>query len=192
MKSMVCKNEISVSFFFILFFIVCHNATAQNCTLTRLDSFAYHVKQRGKIEDLYNKVRLDSSKFHIMLIKTSALLQNTEAVYVGINSRDICELIILNQDSVIYSTNRVKKAEYELNFIYQSDLVSANYYSECKEVISSHARYLLIFLNPSKGVIVEYLSMDGFMKETLLIANNDFLLKLYRLVDAVSKNLEIL
>lgn len=186
-KNLINSRNILVA----IFLLIANVVYAQNCKISRVDSFRF--KQTGLIGKMYNGIK--SCKdfcYQVMLVRSFAQMLKKEAFYIAINPDRKFKITAVVNDSVILSKDLLNTNKYNIGFIENNNMAGGELLSECRNVISSHKMYLLLFFDSSVNKWIEYTSMDGHMLESLN-ENKEyaFLKQLYELVALVFKDAKV-
>ena len=173
--------------------ILVEKTLSQNCAITVTEFSPIYLNDLGKIQDVYLEMKLgDTSRIHLMYINILSQLNKKEAFYLGIEPRKKIEVTAMNYDSTSFTRCISTKAGYDFDFLLKDSISTGFYVSNCKNVVSSHRRSVLLIFDAARRRWIEYTSMDGYMKEALAEdAEYKYLRNCYDLIVTVFKDFKV-
>jgi|LakMenE18May11ns_1017448.scaffolds.fasta_scaffold9937749_4 hypothetical protein len=168
------------------------NAFSQQCSINATEFKPIYFSDLGMIEKLYQeKKSSEIDRIHIIYIDVFSGLNKMEAIYLGIDTNRKIEMIIIDQYSIGVSRKISNTDMYKLDFLFSDSSTTGYYESSCKNVVSSHRRSVLMIFDAVSERWIEYVSMDGNMKEALQDDTNyEYLEHCYKLVCQIFKDFE--
>ena len=167
--------------------------TAQDCIIEKVPIKAFYFNQSGLINSKYeNMKKTDSNNYQIMLINFLGYSNEKQCFYLSIDPNKKFNFETLTEDSIQLSGCINTTRKYNSEILSNRNDLNGFLVSECRSVLSSHTKQGLIICNNSLNIWIEYISMDGHMKESLNTNKNFlYLNEIYKLIEKVFKDLQV-
>lgn len=189
---MAYKIRYSSSIFFLSVFFA-NISVAQECPIQQEAFKTFYFKPGTLTNKNYEQLKHnDKSAYQIMLINSSSLSNSTLSYYVSIDSNLNLKIVHIKNDSIIYSgCLNANTQKYKLERMLRKKKLNGFYVSDCEKYISSHNKQLLVICKNESQLYVEYLQMNGHVKETLENQLNYLYLKdAYQILEDVFRDLQ--
>jgi hypothetical protein len=177
----------------VLLTSVCANIVAQSCVIQKIPSKIFHFSQAGLITSKYEAMNKESvNNFQVMFIDFFGISNEQHCHYLSIDSAGKFDVSMFTKDSILFSGCITTTKKYTADSIFKPDSLNGFLLSNCKEGMGSHKRQILIVCNNATNTWIEYVSMDGHIKETLLVNKNlVYLTNAYNLLEKVFGDLRL-
>jgi|GEM_PF-4057564 len=152
----------------ILFLMYANFSNAQDCVIQKVPAKPFNFNKKGLISNKYDSIKVtDSNSYQIMLINFDGYSNKSQSYCLSIGLNNKINVLVLTEDSIVYSgcINTINK--YNISVVKNINELNEFLVSECSSVLSSHTKQVMVICNKSLNIWIEYISMDGHMKETL-------------------------
>jgi hypothetical protein len=185
------NSKVLILLFFAI--IIGRKTYSQECVIMATEFSPIYLKDLGKIEDIYSKMKLgDTSRIHLLYISLLSQVNKKEGFYLGIDLNQKIEMTAVTFDSVVFSKCISNNGKYNLDFLFGDTTGSGFYVSNCNNVVSSHRRSILMIFDTARKRWIEYTSLDGHMKESLTDDTKYKYFKgCYELIETVFKDFKV-
>ena len=183
-------NKLKLLVILLLSFL---NSYTQKCPISSMSYEPFVFSNNGLISTLYNQIKIDdSSSCNIMYVIFLYQVNKKEAYCLSIDKHKNFTIKAVTTDSVVFSGCMQTTGKYDIDVILDAKLINGYLTSECNYVVSSHRKSMLLLFNHTTHKWVEYVSMDGYMKEAFQENKQyDFLQKCYNLLEAVFHDVNV-